>query len=255
MAEIFIFLIGLAIGSFLNVCIYRLPRGESIIKPGSHCPHCNNFIKWYDNIPVLSYIFLKGRCRYCKNKISLRYPLVELLSGVYLLYCYKIWGVNINMFFFAIFGFCLMVAYFTDFATQIIPDEVNLVLVISGLLYSFFNPILKEVYGLHPVASSFIGAVAGSASIYVTGAIGKVLFKKEAMGFGDVKFMAGIGAYLGWKLVLLVYFVAPFFAIFYGIYRLLRYKDEYLPYGPFLVLATIFVIVSRQNLINFIFFR
>ena len=253
--EIFIFMLGLAIGSFLNVCIYRLPREESIVKPGSHCPYCNKFIKWYDNIPVISFIILRGRCRYCKHKISIVYPVVELLSAFYLLYCYHIWGLSLNMVFFAIFGFCLIVAYFTDFATQIIPDQITLGLIVLGFIFSFFNPVLREFYNLHPVVESFLGASVGAGSVYVTGVIGKAIFKKEAMGLGDVKFMAGIGAYLGWKLVLLIYFIAPFFAIFYGVYRLLRYKDEYLPYGPFLVLATIFVIVFRQNIVNLIFFR
>ncbi len=252
--QIFFIVIGLIIGSFLNVCIYRFPRNESVVMPGSHCPNCNQGINWFDNIPVLSYLILRGRCRNCKHRISFRYPMVEILTAVTLSCYYNLFGKGIVMTFLAIFTLGLIVAAFTDWETRTIPDEVSLGILPLGFIFSFFNPVFKELYTWNPLAVSLIGASAGALIIYVTGVLGKLAFKKEAMGFGDVKFMALIGAFLGYKLVILSYFIAPFLALSYGVYRKIRYKDDYLPYGPFLAIAALVVLFFGEKLINIIFY-
>ena len=123
---LFAFFFGLIIGSFLNVCIYRLPEGKSIISPPSHCPYCQHRIKWYDNIPILSFILLKGRCRYCHKPISWQYPLVELTSGLFTLFVYQKWGISLSAFFYLIFLYALIVISFIDLKWQIIPDVISL---------------------------------------------------------------------------------------------------------------------------------
>jgi len=251
--QIFFIVVGLIIGSFLNVCIYRLPREESVVMPGSHCVKCQKPIKWFDNIPVLSYLILRGRCRWCRSEISLRYPLIEILTALVLNIYYNIFGLNIVMVCFAVFTLGLIVAAFTDWETRTIPDEVSLGILPLGFIFSFFNPVFKE-YTQNPLVVSLIGALVGALMIYLTGVLGKLAFKKEAMGFGDVKFMALIGAFLGYKLVILSYFISPFFALSYGIYRKIRYKDDYLPYGPFLAIGALFVLFFKEKLLDVIFY-
>ena len=252
--SVFIFIFGLIIGSFLNVCIYRLPRDESVVRPHSHCPNCKRPLKWYDNIPILSYLILKGRCRYCKWRIPFRYPMVEFLTAGLFLFYYKLWGVGINMVFFSIFTSGLIVASFSDFETRMIPDQVSLGLLPLGFIFSFYNPLFKTIYGHNPFLESIGGAFLGAALIYLTGLLGKLIFRKDAMGFGDVKFMLLIGSFLGWKLTVLNYFIAPFFALSYGIYRKIRYKDDYLPYGPFLAIGALFVFFFRERILEFVFY-
>ncbi len=249
-----IFFLGASLGSFLNVCILRLPQEKSVVYPPSHCPKCKHKIRWFDNIPVLSFLILRAKCRDCKAKISIQYPIVELISGLVLIYFYSVYGVSIATFSFALFLYGLIVATFSDFQTRLIPDEVSLGLLPIGLIFSFFNPVLENVYGGNPLAASLLGAITGAAMIYLTGVLGKIAFKKEAMGFGDVKFMAMIGAFLGWKLIVLNYFIAPFFALGYGLYRKIRYKDDYLPYGPFLAIAAIVVFIFYDKLLDVFFY-
>jgi len=248
-----IFFLGASLGSFLNVCILRLPKEESVVRPPSHCPKCNHSIRWFDNIPILSFLLLKAKCRDCKAKISIQYPIVEFLSGLIMVYFYNIYGISISAFVFSLFFYGLIVATFSDFQTRLIPDEVSLGLLPVGIIFSFFNPVLKGLYGSNPIITSLLGAIVGASMIYLTGVLGKIAFKKEAMGFGDVKFMAMIGAFLGWKLIILNYFIAPFFALGYGLYRKVRYKDDYLPYGPFLAIAAVVVFIFYDKLLEFFF--
>ncbi|MDP8216890.1 MAG: prepilin peptidase [Candidatus Kaelpia imicola] len=249
-----IFFLGASLGSFLNVCILRLPQEESVLRPPSHCPKCKHRIRWFDNIPILSFLVLRAKCRDCGAGISIQYPIVELISGLVLLYFYNIYGISITAFIFSFFLYGLIVAAFSDFQTRLIPDEVSLGLLPVGLIFSFFNPVIESLYGSNPLMVSLLGAVTGAAMIYLTGLLGKIVFKKEAMGFGDVKFMAMIGAFLGWKLIILNYFIAPFFALGYGLYRKIRYKDDYLPYGPFLAIAALSVFIFYDKLLEFFFY-
>lgn len=252
MIEIILGLIGLAIGSFLNVCIYRLPREESIVKPCSHCPSCKKPLLWYHNLPLISYLILKGRCHYCKWKIPLRYPLVEILSAFFIIFYYKMFNFTISFFGYYIFSCALIIATFTDFEHQIIPDEISL-----GLLpFGIFFYVMRGNYELNiSIMDSFfislLGGVLGAGSIYFTGVIGKILLKKESMGFGDVKLMALIGVFLGYKYIIFVYFLAPFFGVIYGLYKRIRYKQDYMPYAPFLALAAIIMIIYGKEILSY----
>jgi len=254
LVKIFIFIIGSIIGSFLNVCIYRLPRGESIVFPSSHCVHCNNRICWFDNIPFLSYLFLRGKCRFCARPISFRYFTVEFITAALLLTFYVFFGLSPAFFFLSLLGAALIVSTFIDFEHQLIPDVITIPGIFIGLLAGLLFPsILGEARPAAAVLNSFTGVLAGGGSIYLMGVLGKLAFKKEAMGGGDVKLMAMIGAFIGWKLVLLVFFLAPFFGALVGIIIKIKEKKDIIPYGPYLSLATIISILWGARLLNYLF--
>lgn len=266
---VFIFIIGLIVGSFLNVCIHRMPRAESIVFPPSGCPYCNNKIQWYDNIPLLSYILLKGHCRYCNVKIPLRYFIVELLTGLFFLFLFYHYGVSptpvggglafnmakaIKFFIYSVFSCFLFIAAFVDIKYRIIPDEISLGGVILGLILSFTFPQM-HASGVHLTAltQALIGVFCGAGITYLTGVIGTIIFRKEAMGLGDVKLMGMIGAFLGWKLSILAFFIAPFFGAAYGIIVLLKKKSHLIPYGPFLSLGALIALFYGQHILRILF--
>ena len=240
------FIWGLFIGSFLNVCIYRMPRSESIVRPRSHCVHCKQAVKWYENIPLLSYIFLRGKCSSCKNPISPRYFVVELLTGILFVSFYSKFGLGLELLLFLIVGCGLIVASFIDLEHQLIPDTVSLGGLALGLLASIF-------YSGISFLDSLLGAVVGGLSLYLIGVAGQAIFKKEAMGFGDVKFLTMLGSFLGWQKVLLIFFLAPFFGAGVGIVAKFKYKIDTIPYGPYLSLAAVVVILFGEEIINTIF--
>lgn len=251
--RIFLFCLGAVLGSFLNVCIYRLPRKESIIRPGSHCPSCQHKIAWYDNIPLLSYILLKARCRHCPARISWRYFLVELLSAGLLLLLFHYFGLSLFFWIYAALALSLIVVSFIDIAIQEIPDEISLCGIAIGLILSLVFPQLHDtaIRGL-ALWRSFLGILAGGGSIYITGLIGNAIFRKESMGGGDVKLMAMIGAFIGYKAVLLTFFLAPFFGAAVGIVLKIREGKSLIPYGPFLSLATLFSIIWKDKIIHWL---
>ncbi len=231
-------------GSFLNVCIWRLPEEKSIVHPRSHCPNCQKTIPWYDNIPLVSYFILRRRCRYCKSKISFRYFVVELLTASLFLFFYKKFGINPKFFIYSALFSSLIVATFIDFKYQIIPDVISVSGIILGIFLSLVFPQLHgRVSVLAALKDSLAGLLVGGLMIWLTGFFGKLVFKKEAMGFGDVKLMAMLGAFLGWKAVILTYFIAPFLGLVFGIISLLKTKSHYIPYGPFLSLASFAALV------------
>ena len=249
--------IGLIVGSFLNVCIYRLPKEppeNNVIVPRSFCPNCKHPIAWYDNIPVLSYILLKGRCRYCSARISLRYPFVELFSAIIWVGSYKIWGLSPDMFIYVLFFSLLFVASMVDIEHRIIPDEVSVGGMLAGLVISFLYPELHhKASHLQGLLWSFIGAMAGGGLIYLVAIIGEMIFRKEAMGGGDVKLQAMIGAFLGWKWAVFSFFVGCFVGSAIGIYQLIRYKDSTLPFGPALAIGSVICLFWGNNLLRFLF--
>ncbi len=277
--KLFLFCFGAIIGSFLNVCIYRLPRKESIIHPGSHCPHCKNSIAWYDNIPFFSYIILKGRCRNCGTGFSFRYFVVELLTAILFVVLFERFGLSGNFFTFILFCCALIVATFVDLDHRIIPDEVSVGILIVGLAINFARslPLLYKFPNL-PIVDSFIGAIFGSGLTYITAIIFNFIlfvvlrkiyrifgrefylmreFKGEeeeasCMGGGDVSLMAMIGAFLGWRLTLLTFFIAPFLGAGVGIYILLRKKSHLIPYGPFLSSGAFVALMWGDNIIRWI---
>ena len=254
MDKIAVFIFGSIAGSFLNVCIYRLPKGKSVIVPGSHCPNCTAAIHWHDNIPILSYIFLGGRARCCKAKISSRYFMVEILTASAFLISFSVFGLTPKFFAYAVMVSGLIVATFVDFEIQEIPDEVSIGGLAIGLILAVaFPSILSETTRLNGFLNSFLGALAGGGMIYAMGILGEFAFKREAMGGGDVKLLAMIGAFIGWKLVVLTFFMAPLFGGVVGIILKIRYGRDIIPYGPYLSLAAICSIFFGERIIHLLF--
>jgi len=306
----FFFFFGAIIGSFLNVCIVRMPRDLSVIVPGSHCFSCQKPVAWYDNIPLISWFMLGGKCRHCGARFSFRYVLVELLTACCFLGFYFYFGLSEKLVAYLIMMSCFIVATFVDFEHRIIPDEISVGGMFVGLILSMFfvdlhsvaaqellvgriamrllvgtcllvhvieffwsqrefdredGILLAIIVGLAAVEAgldallntgvvaagsrlgehllstdaSIIGLLLGGGVIYVMGLLGDLIFRKESMGGGDVKLMALIGAFMGWKLALLTFFVAPFFGAVYGIIEKIRTKDSAIAYGPFIVIGAL----------------
>ena len=252
---LFVFLIGICIGSFLNVCIYRMGREQSIVKPASHCPHCQKPIRWFDNIPLVSYLVLRGRCRDCGQKISFRYFFVELLTGLVFLALFKKFGVSIHFFAYTILSCGLLVATFVDFDFQIIPDEISLGGIVVGVVLSFIFPLL-HLTSLHlrSLEQSLLGALVGGGVLWILGCIGNFIFKKESMGGGDVKLLAMIGAFLGWKRTLLVLPVASLIGSVVGIIIKLKTKESVIAFGPYLSLGALACIFWADKILSFFFY-
>ena len=253
------FIFGSIVGSFLNVCIYRLPRGESIISPSSHCPSCQKALLWRDNIPFLSYILLKGRCRYCHQVISFRYFVVEFLTAILFLSLFLKFGLSWDMLIYLAFISSLIVATFTDFDHRIIPDVVTYPALVLGLILSIVYPSMQRT--IHQWSNicaspgegflaSLIGALSGGLFLYATGVLGGKVFKKEAMGGGDVKLLAMIGAFLGWQLVALTIFLSALSGSLVGLVIKLKKGESYIPYGPYLALGAVISLLWGEGLIN-----
>ena len=242
------FLLGLVVGSFLNVVIQRSPRGESVVRPRSHCPKCAHPIFWHDNVPILSFLLLRGRCRHCQVKISWRYPAVELVSGLLWLGSWQ-GSVESPIFWIrVIFLSLLLVVSVTDLETGLIPDRITFLGMGAGLASSFFYPPLQNLganLAMLALRQSAVGLVVGGALIAVTGLAGNWIFQRElmrlgldqSMGGGDVKLLAMAGSFLGWEKVLLVFFMAPLLGLPFALYQRLAKKEGIIPYGPFLSLA------------------
>ena len=265
--KIIVFIFGSMIGSFLNVCIHRMPEGKSVVWPGSHCPKCSKRIPAYDNIPFLSYIILGGRCRFCKQRIPLRYPLVELLTALMFTALFFRYGLSYEFFYYIFFTGGLIIATFVDIKHRIIPDEISVGGVILGFILSSVRglSLQHKAYSFAPALNSLLGIVVGGAIIYLTGLFFDLVYFKllkkppiqgetSSMGGGDVKLLAMVGAFLGWKYALLTFFLAPFFALIFGIINLISKKDHTLPYGPFLSLSAILSLFWFDRIINLLIF-
>ena len=264
-AKIIVFIFGSIVGSFLNVCIHRMPKGESVVWPRSHCPKCQKRIPGYDNIPFISFIFLGGKCRFCKEKISLRYPLVELLTAVLMVALFNLFGLSYNFFLYMVMLWSLIIATFVDISHRIIPDEVS----VGGMIIGF---IMVTVTGFSfgplkftfiPMLRSLLGIIVGGGIIYLTGVFFDLVYFKllkrpaingetESMGGGDVKLLAMIGAFMGWKLAVLTFFLAPFLGIVVGVINLVTKKDHTIPYGPFLSIAALVSLFWADKIIQLI---
>jgi len=249
---IFIFIVGAMTGSFLNVCIVRLPLEKSIVFPGSHCVACRTPIHWYDNIPLISWVLLGGRCRACKEKISMRYWIVELLTGLTFFLFYRHYGLQPVLWPYLVMVSGFIVATFVDFEHRIIPDEVSLGGMIAGVVFSLIVPQLQGVQSpFLGVGYSLLGLLVGGGTIYLMGVMGDFVFKKETMGGGDVKLMGMVGAFLGWKMALLTFFLAPFFGAGFGIVEKIRTKDSTIAYGPFLIMGALVSLFWGDKIIHF----
>jgi len=316
------FMFGAMLGSFLNVCIVRLPQEKSIVFPSSHCPKCLKSIAWYDNIPLISWLLLAGKCRQCKSPISFRYWLIELLTGLSFAAFYIYFGLTPLLPAYLVMMCCFIIATFVDLEHRIIPDEVSIggmwlgfllsalipqmhasaqdlsfgaflagLIVLLCLLLGWVYPLFckhlieeEEPYDDTPIkflvlgallfvslvdshvlvlpgswnahavslSSSLVGMIIGGGSIYLMGLIGDIIFRKESMGGGDVKLMAMVGAFLGWKIAILAFFLAPFFGGVVGIAEKIRTKDSTIAYGPFLVLGTLLAMFWGQSIIDWV---
>jgi leader peptidase (prepilin peptidase)/N-methyltransferase len=228
------FVLGLAFGSFLNVCIYRLPRGLSVISPRSACPNCQQMIAGYDNIPVVSWLILGGRCRHCHMRISPRYMVIELLTGALFVLCYSHFGWSVATLKCCVFSFLLLGLIFTDAETKLLPDKLTLPGLALGVIFSLFVPVSDLASQVLPgvvslpfsgeislrllsLVDSLLGAVVGAAFIYGVGAIYLRWRGMEGMGFGDVKLMAMVGAFLGMKLTVLTIFTGSIAGSLFGL--------------------------------------
>jgi leader peptidase (prepilin peptidase)/N-methyltransferase len=251
LTSIFLVAFGLSLGSFMNVCIYRLPVGESISYPGSRCPGCKSAIRWYQNIPVLSWVALGAKCAKCGTKISARYPFIEALSGGIVLAMWMLFGPTPEFLIAAPFTLALVVLFFTDLDHQILPDAVTLVGTGVGLAVAWFNPFLSGV-GWHRVWMSMAGAALGAGVLWGVGAIYGKLRGVEAMGMGDVKMMGMVGAFAGPAGVLFTIFAGSVLGALFGLALVpLRGRSlrDTLPFGCFLAPAALAaLLVGRQAL-------
>lgn len=240
------FIFGTMVGSFLNVCVYRIPEGRSIVLPASHCRSCKKPIAFYDNIPLVSFLLLKGKCRHCAAPLSFQYPLVELLTGLLAAACLLKWGAGFTAAIWFIFCAALVVVTFIDLAHQIIPDVISLPGIVCGLLVSLLP-------GQPGFTGALIGAVLGGGSLYLIRLLYYAVTRQEGMGLGDVKLLAMMGAFLGWKSILFIIMAASFSGALLGIaVMIIKKKDgRYaIPFGPFLSLGAVCYLFCGQEMIS-----
>jgi leader peptidase (prepilin peptidase) / N-methyltransferase len=239
-------LFGLAMGSFANVLIYRLPRDESIISPGSRCPKCGHTLKPWENIPLASWVILRGRCRECKEAISIRYPLVELFSCALVLFSFAYFGIGYAGFAYGMLFVALFALVIIDLEHWLLPFAITVPVTIIGVLGSIW-------FELHSLADSLLGMLAGFALFMVIMLGGKLLFKREAMGGGDVVFGIMAGVFLGWKLTILMVFVASLLGTLMAIPLLFSGRDlsgRAVPFGPFLAAATLICVFVGDDIVR-----
>ncbi len=239
----FVFLAGLCIGSFLNVCIWRIPRDESIVFPGSHCPACGHPIAPWDNLPLLSWLILNGRCRHCRGPISPRYFLVELLTGALFTALWLVHGVSVLTPVYLIFAAALVMATFIDLDHLILPDRVTLGGMILGPVLSFALPALQgQTDRLPALAHSLLGLALGYGLLWLVATLGRLILKRDAMGMGDWKLLGAIGACLGAQAVLFTIFVSSLTGTLLGLALIAARRkalQSKIPYGPHLALAAV----------------
>jgi leader peptidase (prepilin peptidase)/N-methyltransferase len=239
-------LLGLILGSFLNVCIYRLPREMSIVRPRSCCPSCNGAIAWFDNIPVLSYLLLRGRCRHCSTGIPIRYPLIEATTALISWLVFHRFGLSLDYFVYFFYAASLLVVSVIDLEHRIIPDQISLSGIVIGLLLAAFTPVM-------PFLDSLAGFALGGGSLLLVGMAYEAIRKQEGIGGGDIKLLAMIGAFTGWKGVLFTIFGGSLIASIVGITLMIVRRTNSqvpIPFGPFLSGASFLFILVGPRLIQ-----
>ena len=240
-------LFGAVIGSFLNVCIYRIPEERSILKPGSSCPKCRNRIRIYDNIPVFSFLLLKGKCRSCDQIISPRYPMVELLTAGFTSAAAAKFGITPLGGIYLILIYVLIVITVIDLDHMIIPDRLVGLGLITGIVAIVVGVIEIEWQ------DAFFGALLYGGFLYLVGLVGKIIFQREAMGMGDVKLGIMMGLFLGWKMSIMSLYISFLVASAVGLTAIITSrlnKRDRIPFGPFLAVGTVLVIFFGQRIIE-----
>ncbi|MCP4684294.1 MAG: prepilin peptidase [bacterium] len=245
---IFIGLLGLCIGSFLNVVIYRIPRDKKVRSGRSFCPGCEKQLKWYHNVPLLSFLVLRGKCGFCGARISFRYPLVEALNALCWLYFAWEFGLTLQLGVFAFLSSALIAIFFIDLDFQIIPDLITLPGMVVGLGISF----LPDGIG---IVSSLIGLLVGGGALYLVALLGDWLFKKESMGGGDIKMAAMLGAFLGWQKVLFIFLASAGIGLVVSVILMIfsakLRQQRMVPFGPFIATAAMLAIIWGDQIIAY----
>jgi leader peptidase (prepilin peptidase)/N-methyltransferase len=242
--SIFAFLFGAAIGSFLNVLIYRLPLGKSIVQPGSSCPNCNKPIRWFENIPIISYLLLGGKCSGCGKTISIHYPFVELITGIIFLYLFISFDLSAEFLFYIFFFSALIVVSGIDLTHQLIPDIITIPGIFLGLIFQLISGDIK--LGL-------VGLIFGGGLILMIRVIGKLVYKKEVMGLGDVYLTAMIGSFVDFPFIIVAIFFGALAGSIMGIIYISSTKqnrESPIPFGPFLSIGGAIVIIFHQQVID-----
>jgi leader peptidase (prepilin peptidase)/N-methyltransferase len=266
MPQMFVALFGLALGSFLNVCIHRLPAGQSIFMPGSRCPACGHPIRWFDNVPLLSYLVLRGRCRDCRARVSPVYPCIELLTAALLVADFAEYGWTPQFIKWAVFSLFVLILIFTDLRERQIPHSVTLSGIALGLVLSGWIPVDGRPLGailarlgvfwhgpLLSVAGALAGALLGGGLFYAVGEAFYRLRHKEGLGFGDVMLMLMVGTFLGPALTLTTVFLGSLLGTVVALPLSLlarRFREYQWPYGTFLGIAAIYVSLGGEALLN-----
>ncbi len=250
---ILLFLLGAIFGSFANVCIYRLPKEESVVTRGSHCPNCKKKINWFYNIPIFSYLYLQRKCKNCKKKISLQYLIVEIISTVSFPAIYYFFGFAIEalllIFLFSIY----IIIFFIDLKHYIIPNPLNYLLIISGFVKNFI-PNLDEFF-FSNLISSIIGGIVGYGMILLIITSYKKIRKIDGMGFGDAKLFCAIGLWFGYQSVFIIIFLASIIALLIITPKLIRGKikmKNQIPFGPFIILGNLIYIIFIEEIFSFL---
>jgi len=247
------FILGCIWGSFSNVCIYRLPNEQSIAKGRSFCPSCKEQIKWYDNIPFLSFIFLKGKCRNCSNKISLQYFLVEFISAISFVIIYHLYGISVTTLLLIILSTFFIIIFFIDLKHFIIPNELTFPLMFIGFVKSFEPNLNQTIFPNY--INSLIGGVFGYLIIWLIIFFYKKVRNKEGMGLGDAKLMAVVGFWFGWASIPFTIFISSFVALIFNVPSLLKKNKNMatqIPFGPYIIIGCI-IYVSFANQIKHMF--
>ena len=251
--SVLIFVIGVCLGSFLNVCIYRLPKNKHIIISRSFCPKCKKKINWYDNLPIISFLFLSGKCRKCKKVISLRYIIVELLTGIIFLSIFLSFDNLFSIIFLSILSLIFIIIFFIDLENFIIPDSLNFSIIGLALIKNFLPNFNTNI--IHEINQSIIGGIVGYLSIWIIIFLYKTLKKIDGMGLGDAKLMAGVGLLFGWQSIPFILFVSSILGLIFVIPSLLKKQKTMrteIPFGPFIILACVIYFTYGNRLYELI---
>ncbi|MEG2789513.1 MAG: prepilin peptidase [Romboutsia sp.] len=249
MVQIYLFIIGMIFGSFFNVCIFRIPNNQSISNPPSHCYNCSNRLKYIDLVPILSWLYLNGKCRYCGQKISKRYPLIELLTGILFLLVYNVYGLDIIILYYLVLISILIIVTFIDIDHYIIPDRI----IIFGIIFSvIFNLTGKGIQ----LKDSILGALICGGGMLILINLIEFIVKKEVMGGGDIKLFFMSGLFLGVKGCILTILLSIYIGSIYGIGTIIYSKiknnqyNSIIPYGPFISVSALITVLCGTNIIN-----
>lgn len=235
------FILGTIFGSFYNVVGYRIPKGESLLYPSSHCPNCNHKLSWYELIPIFSFLFLKRKCKKCKKKISWFYPVFEFLTGVLFAVSFVIFGFSLECLYSIVFISMLLIIIISDYQTMIIPDSILIVFSAILIVLKYF------MYDMNVIGKSLLAAFGSFVLMLLIKIFGDFLFKKESMGGGDIKLLANFGFVLGFPLSIIAIFLAAIIALPISLIILKIKKTHEIPFGPFLAISAIIIFLSQIN--------